>query len=498
MTSARALSALLCCALLAAPIVHGSESTGQKSTRPQLTAAEASLYSYKEVLKYKGAAGHETADPWDPLSDALVDGAPAKPDYIVDAAAKADGASVFNSVQAAIARAVADGNAPQGALNRSKNIRRLTILVKPGIYHELVYVPPTTIPITLVGGSADAKDTVISANLDAAIAGADYARKFGAQFAQTLPAIVAMYGAVKDKPMVETVGSAIVWIRGDGFQARNITFENAYNKDRGDAREECPPGGCATTLVNGTMQVVHHQAVALMVDGADRVQFENTRLIGYQDTLFLKAAADGVTARSFFDRSYIEGDVDFIFGDTTAYFYRSEIKSLGDRSTSYMAAPSTNYLTRYGFVFDSCRFTNDGSANALKGNFYLARQWFHSQRCTPYAPVTVPQSVEGYACNLGNGNGYQAPNGTISKQVLETVGKVVILHSKIGVHINREHPWSNWNNKGTLAYRPVQYDSNDYWDNLVAIHIDPVAALGYGARREPVDHFLAEFDNTQE
>jgi len=480
---------------LAVSHCYGNDQATSKSTRPQLTVSEAATYSYKEVLKYKGEAGHEIAAPWDPLLDPLVNGAPTEPDYVVDASAQANGANVFNTVQAAVSRAVVDGNA---FAQSSAKPRRLAILVKPGIYHELVYVPATTTPITLFGGSADARQTVISANLDAAISGEDYARMFGAQFAQAEPPIVAMYAAVKSRPMVETVGTPIVWIKGDGFQAKNITFENAYNKDRGDAREECPAGGCAAKMINGTPQVIHHQAVALMVDGADRVQFENTRFIGYQDTLFLKAAADGVTARAFFDRSYIEGDVDFIFGDTTAFFYRSEIKSLGDRSTSYMAAPSTNYQTRYGFVFDSCRFTNDGSANASKGKFFLARQWFHSQRCTPYAPVTVPQPVDGYICAVGPSNGYQAPNGTISKQVLETVGKVVILHSTIGAHINREHPWSNWNNRGTLPYRPVQYDSNDYWDNLVAVHIDPVAELGYGARKEPVEHFLAEFDNTQE
>ncbi len=481
--------------ILGAPHGYANDQTAPKNTRPQLTASEAAAYSYREVLKYKGQAGHEITDPWDPLADSIVDGAPAKPDYVVDASAKTNGTSMFNTVQAAVARAVVDGNALAKSSGKS---RRLVILVKPGTYHELVYVPATAMPITLFGGSAEARDTVISANLDAAISGEDYTRMFGAQFAQAEPAIAAMYVAVKSKPMVETVGTPIVWIKGDGFQAKNITFENAYNKEHGDAREECPPGGCAARIINGTPQVIHHQAVALMVDGADRVQFENTRFIGYQDTLFLKSSADGVTARTFFDRSYIEGDVDFIFGDTTAYFYRSEIRSLGDRSTSYMAAPSTNYQTRYGFVFDSCRFTSDGSANALKGKFYLARQWFHSQRCTPYAPVTIPQPVEGYACNVGTGNSYLAPSGTISKQVLETVGKTVILHSSIGAHINREHPWSNWNNRGTLPYRPVQYDSNDYWDNLIAVHIDPVAVLGYGAKKEPVEHFLAEFDNTQE
>ena len=457
------------------------------ANRPQLNPSQAAYYSYQEVLKYTGAAGKEVVDPWDPLSDKLLFDTTPESDYVVDQAATQDGKSRFRSVQAAIDTAVHD-DAPW----RAKGKQRLVILVRPGTYHELLYVPRGTLPLTLIGTGADAGATKISADLDAAVSGDEYARRFGAQFADSGSAVRAMHDAVKGRIMVETVGSAIVWIKNDGFQAKNLTFENAYNKAHGDAKAECPPGGCATVMVSGTPQVVHHQAVALMVDGADRVQFENVRLIGFQDTLFLKSQAGGITTRSFFDRSYIEGDVDYIFGDTTAYFYRSEIKTLGDRSTSYVVAPSTNYLTRYGFVFDSCRFTHDEQPNSLAGKFYLGRQWFHSQRCTPYAPLAVP----GYQCSFGERDFYQAPQGGISQEVLETVGKTVILHSQIGTHINRDHPWSNWNAPGTLAYRPVQYDSDGYWDNLRRAGIDPAAMLHYPGKKAPVESFLAEFGDS--
>ncbi|HEX7643593.1 MAG TPA: pectinesterase family protein [Burkholderiaceae bacterium] len=453
--------------------------------RPQLDAKQAQAYSYEEVLKYTGAAGKEVIDPWNPLSDKLLSADAIKPDYVVDPSATEDGKTRFRNVQAAVDRAVQDD-----AALRRRGKQRVVIQVVPGTYHELLYAPPDTLPLSLIG--SDAGTTRIIADLDAAVSGEEYARRFGAQFAGSGPAVKAMHEALKAKPMVETVGSAIAWIRNDGFQAKNITFENAYNKAQGDARAECPPGGCAQVMVNGTPQVVHHQAVAVMVDGADRVQFENVRFIGFQDTLFLKSRATGITTRSFFDRSYVEGDVDFIFGDTTAYFYRSEIKSLGDRSTSYVVAPATNYHSRYGFVFDSCRFTHDDKPNSQAGKFYLGRQWFHSQRCTPYAPL----DIAGYQCSLGERNYYQAPQGGITQEVLETVGKTVILHSQIGAHINREHPWSNWNAPGTLAYRPVQYDSDGYWNNLLAAGIDPVSMLHYAARKMPTESFLAEFDNT--
>ena len=467
------------------------DSAAVRSSRPQLSAAQAAAYSYAEVLKYTGTAGSETVDPWDPLSDSLMADVLPSPDYTVDPIAPTDGKHRFNTVQAAVNQATSDSALEA---TRGQHRKRLYILVKPGIYHELLYVPATSIPIAIFGSNNDAQLTKISANLDAAVSGADYAQRFGAQFATVDPAVKAMYASLKDRASLETAGTAVAWIKSNGFQARNITFENSYNKDHGDARSECPPGGCKPTMINGQMQVVHHQAVALMVDGADKVQFENVRFIGFQDTLYLKSSAIGVDARSFFDNSYVEGDVDFIFGDTTAYFYRSEIKSLGDRSTSYVVAPATNYLSKYGFVFNACKFTNDGTPNALAGKFYLARQWFHNQRCTPYAAV----NVDGYSCSVGSGDGYAAPTGTISQHTLEAVGKVVILNSQIGAHIHKRQPWSNWNAKGSLAYRPVQYDSDDYWDNLIAAKIDPLQSLGYSARSVPAIPFLAEFNNSEE
>ena len=456
--------------------------------RPQLSLEQAKNYAYDEVLKYVGAAGHETVDLWDPLADPLATGAAFKADYTVDAAAHADGVTLFNSVQAAVSRAAVDSDA------RPQEHGRRYILVKPGVYHELLYVPAMATPITLYGDASDAAQTRITANIDAAVTAAEFQSRFGAQFAAAAPSVRAMYDTLKDRSPIQTSAAMVAWVRNDGFQARNLTIENAYNKDSGDARAECAADVCAANGIEAQMNKVHHQGVALQVEGADKVQFENVRLIGFQDTLFLKSPRVASTVRSFFNRSYIEGDVDYIFGDSTAYFYQTEIRTLGDRSTSYMAAPDTNRATRYGFVFDHCRFTHDGSANALKGRFYLARQWFHNQRCTPYGTV----ALAGYSCKLGASDYFAPPTGTIAKTTLETVGKVAILNSRIGAHINRDTPWSNWNKDGTLPYRPAQFNSDDFWRNLIAAHLDPVADLGYDAKPAPPDIYLAEFNNADE
>jgi polygalacturonase len=237
--------------------------------------------------------------------------------------------------------------------------------------------------------------------------------------------------------------------------------------------------------------------VAVRVDGADRVQFENVRLLGLQDTLFLNAPDQNSTVRSFFHKSYVEGDVDFIFGDTIAYFDDCEIKSIGGRAASYALAPDTSRRAKYGLVFNHCRFTADKPASN-ETQFYLARQWFHNQRCTPYGWM----AVAGYRCRLGDVDVYRAPEGTIRQRTLESVGKAVILNSHIGAHIARDNPWSEWNRIGTMAHRPAQFSSDDYWAKLEAVHpavgLDVHAVLGGKPRPAPAEIYLGEYNNTNE
>ena len=445
-----------------------------RDPRPQLTAEQARTYDYREVLKYVGPVGNERIEPWDPLADPLAGKAALEADYTVDAHAPADGSARFATVQAAVSRAVAAGGT-----------RRIVIRIAPGTYRELVYVPPGAPPITLDGAGADPQDVRISAALDASTTGVAYRERYAAAFGHAAPPVRAMYDALKDLPALQTTGSATVWVRADGFQARNLTIENAYNRDKTVAHPECSGDNCPDTTGGSR---VHHQAVALRVDGADKAQFERVRLLGLQDTLFLSSKDGTETVRSFFHDTHIEGDVDFIFGDTIAFFKDCAIHAIGGRSASYVAAPDTNRRAKYGFVFDGCRFTSD-TPGAARTQYYFARQWFHNERCTPYGFIPV----DGYTCRLGDVDVYKAPNGTIRQRTLETVGKAVILRSRIGPHFEKTAPWSEWNRNGTLAHRPAQFSSDDYWDNLAGTPFAPP-----GPRPVPADVYLGEYDNINE
>jgi polygalacturonase len=204
-----------------------------RNTRPQLSAEQAKAYERSEVLKYVGPLGAERIDPWDPLADPLARGAAFTPDYTVDANAKPDGVVRFVSVQAAVNKAIADARG-----------KRAHIRIQPGVYRELLYVPGSGTPITLYSDSPDPRAVRIVAGLDASTTGADYRQRYGAQFDGAPAAVRAMYEQLKDLPALSTSGSGTAWIRGDGFQARNLTIENGFNREGTKTRSECVGDRC--------------------------------------------------------------------------------------------------------------------------------------------------------------------------------------------------------------------------------------------------------------
>ena len=211
-----------------------------------------------------------------------------------DATVALDGTGQYKSVQEAISEApLARQTGP-----------RWVIRVKPGVYHERVYVQRERGNILLIGD--DAAKTIIEFELSAKAAGPD------------------------GKP-IGTFRTPTFQIDGDGFQAENITFANTAG----------PVG----------------QAVAMRVD-ADRVLFRRCRFLGRQDTLLVNRG------RQYFSRCYIEGDVDYIFGGATAYFDHCELHCVAD---GYITAASTPQGQPYGFVFADCCVTGNPGVHAYLG-----------------------------------------------------------------------------------------------------------------------------------
>jgi len=162
-----------------------------------------------------------------------------------------------------------------------------------------------------------------------------------------------------------TLNSATVAVTGDGFTAENLTIANDFNA----THEQTAQGS---------------QALALMVT-ADRAVFRHMRFLGNQDTLYAgtprcTASADHscATARQYFADCYVEGNVDFIFGNSKAVFERCEIQSTPHGPGGYITAQSKNASDEDSvYVFDHCKLTGAPGA----AHVWLGRPW------RPYAAV---------------------------------------------------------------------------------------------------------------
>ncbi len=143
---------------------------------------------------------------------AAEDTAGLKPDLVV----AADGSGNFKTVGEAIAKV------PEN------NQKRLTILVKKGVYREQIKIPADKPFISLIGESADKTKLTFDLN---------------------------------NKAAGSTSASYSFYVGGHDFYAENLTFENSFGKGS--------------------------QAVAVLAE-ADRAVFKNCRFIGWQDTLYAK------------------------------------------------------------------------------------------------------------------------------------------------------------------------------------------------------------------
>jgi pectinesterase len=191
---------------------------------------------------------------------------------------------------------------------------RVYIRIEPGVYHERVIVTQNHTNITLVGMGKSPSDVVITNSLNAREAG-------GTFFTET------------------------VEINGSGFEADNITFENAAGNTG--------------------------QAVAV-ADRADRSIFKHCRFLGHQDTLF----AD--YGRQLYIDSYIEGGVDFIFGNAAAVFDHDEIHSNGPGYLTAQSRTSPNQTT--GYVILDSKVTSGiepapGESAPRRDTIALGRPW---------------------------------------------------------------------------------------------------------------------------
>jgi pectinesterase len=232
-----------------------------------------------------------------------------------------------------------------------------TIYIKDGIYSEKVTVPSTKPFLQFVGQSV--ANTILTWRDD-----------------NTTPD--------GKGGTLGTGGSGSIVVLATDFSALNMTFVNSY----GDGS----------------------QAVAVSLY-ADRAAFKNCRFMGNQDTL-LTYESGGAVSRHYFKDCYIDGNVDFIFGNAIAIFDNCTIYAktrVVNAATSYITAANTPPTQAYGYLFRRAKLPSNNGTTL----YYLGRPW-------------------------QNSTGFSTAAGTLANN------KVVFSRTKIGVNELQPAGWATW------------------------------------------------------
>lgn len=219
----------------------------------------------------------------------------------------------------------ADYHTLQAAVNHAPGTGGAIILIAPGVYHEKVHISKPG--IILVGTGKRPQDTVITWG--------DSAKNTGSTFK-----------------------SATITVHGDGFEAENLSIVNTWWWDHPEKRERS-------------------QAVALQME-SDRAVLDHVRLLSGQDTLFAGSSRCRGTLhgpceadRQFFNDSFVEGNVDYIFGDAKAVFDHCDLHSRPGSEVTITAQSRHSLLENSGYYMLNCQITGANKGNRI----YFGRPW---------------------------------------------------------------------------------------------------------------------------
>ncbi|KAF9599682.1 hypothetical protein IFM89_001628 [Coptis chinensis] len=272
---------------------------------------------------------------------------------------KEEGKGCVKSIQEAV------NNAPD-----NDKVKKFVIKINQGVYQETVRVPFEKKNVVFLGDGVG--KTVITGSLNVGVPG----------------------------------------VVGDGFMARDITFENSAGP-------------------------VAHQAVAFRSD-SDLSIIENCEFLGNQDTLYAHSL------RQYYKSCHIEGNVDFIFGNSAAVFQDSVIlvrpRQLNPEKGEQNAVTAhgrTDPAQSTGFVFQNCLINGTEDYMALYHSKQKVHRTFLGRPWKDFSRTVFIQ------CNLEaliNSDGWLPWSGNAS---LSTLYYGEFKNSGPGVNVTSRVPWSN-------------------------------------------------------
>jgi pectinesterase len=187
------------------------------------------------------------------------------------------------------------------------------------------------------------------------------------------------------------------------------------------------------------------QTAVALLSQADQALFDNVRILGHRNALYVKSTGANEVSRVYFRNCYIEGDEDIILGRGAAVIDQSRIHSLGDRvAGGAISAASTRVDNPHGVLIINSELTADARVTDVA----LGHHWYEGEE-------------------------------------EQAVGKTIVRNSILGAHIRPGDPWT-----ATVRTTPrdptldakVLYTSHDYY--------------APGAGLVPPEIYVAEFGNS--
>jgi pectinesterase len=209
------------------------------------------------------------------------------------------------------------------------------ITIKAGTYQGQVNIPTGKSGITLQGATGTSSDIVITGNKPAATAG--------------------------------TAGSATVLNMARNTTIKGLTIQNTYG--------------------------AHDSQALALYAGGDRQVYRNVQLKGYQDTFLSWGGTGSAQVRQYVYKSYIEGAVDFIYGNGALVIDSTTIRSL-DRASSnngYITAAATNASNQYGILITRSTLLSSAASQTVA----LGRCWHAGGAADAIGQVLVRDSTLG-------------------------------------------------------------------------------------------------------
>ena len=266
----------------------------------------------------------------------------------------------FSTVQEAVNRAA--------SINPTSESSRVTIHIAPGTYREQVVVQ--TPFITFVNDEPSKGDVVLTWYY-----GIGY-KYYSANSKGYYDAGLASSKSSKNVANYRWGATVQLWPKASNFKAKNIVFENSFNryltKEEIADGVECTNETLTVQRYNGVdvqSKAYTERAAALSAD-ASYCEFLNCKFLSSQDTLYTGASPQ------YYKNCHIEGQTDYIFGGSNAVFDSCDLVWKGYSSGSvggYITAARSQGSPYTGYLFNNCKVVPSNNLTVTAG--YFGRPW---------------------------------------------------------------------------------------------------------------------------